>query len=332
MEQETCAVFVDMGTTNTRVWLARGGQILASARAQIGVRDSARDGSNARLREGLRNLLVEVIRQGRLHTRFAEPRCVIAAGMITSTLGLSEVPHLEAPAGLREMALGVRRLHFPDVTELPILLVPGVRTGTLTADVGQTCSADIMRGEETLCMGLIANGLAPLPGVVLNLGSHWKAISLDVEGRIVSSVTSLSGEMIHAVQTTTILASALPQERPQLLDSQWLEAGMAEQRASGLARALFCVRLLEQAKATTAEQRFAFLAGAMIASDLDALMSKKVLGKANNVSLIGHPALAGAWRHALDAVLIGATIISEEQTDEALLAGLQLILSESDIA
>ena len=54
-------------------------------------------------------------------------------------------------------------------------------------------------------MGLVANGLAPLPGVVLNLGSHWKAISLDENGRIVSSVTSLSGEMIHAVQTTTIL-------------------------------------------------------------------------------------------------------------------------------
>ncbi|HEX4795308.1 MAG TPA: 2-dehydro-3-deoxygalactonokinase [Humisphaera sp.] len=332
MEQETAAAFVDMGTTNTRVWLARGGQILASARAQIGVRDSARDGTNARLREGLRDLLAEVIRQSRSHANFADPRCVIAAGMITSSLGLSEVPHLEAPAGLRELALGVRRFQFPDVTELPILLVPGIRTGKLTSDAAQTCAADIMRGEETLCMGLIANGLAPLPGVVLNLGSHWKAISLDEKCRIVGSITSLSGEMIHAVQTTTILASALPQERPQVLDTEWLEAGMTEQRASGLARALFCVRLLEQAKATTAEQRLAFLAGATIASDLDALLSKNVLRKRKKVTLIGHPALAGAWRHALDAASIGATIVTEQQTDNALLAGLGQILGESDFA
>ncbi len=44
---------------------------------------------------------------------------------------------------------------------------------------------------------------------------------------------------------------------------------MAEQRKSGLARALFCVRLLDQQGETTAEQRMAFLVGACIASDLD---------------------------------------------------------------
>ena len=54
------AIFVDAGTTNTRVWLMRGEAILAHASAMVGVRDSARDGSTDKLRAALRDLLAEV--------------------------------------------------------------------------------------------------------------------------------------------------------------------------------------------------------------------------------------------------------------------------------
>ncbi len=43
------AIYVDMGTTNTRVWLARGDEILARGSKTVGVRDAARDGSTTRI-------------------------------------------------------------------------------------------------------------------------------------------------------------------------------------------------------------------------------------------------------------------------------------------
>ena len=289
-----CTVFIDTGTTNTRVWLLSGDEILARATASVGVRDTARDGSPARLHTTLRDLIAQVCTEGK-----STPTSVVAAGMITSSLGLVEVPHLPAPAGLTELSKGVRTYHFPEITHLPIRLVPGVRSGSIHCTVDTIGSADVIRGEEVLCMGLVAQGNLKARSTLLNLGSHWKVISLDDDCRIASSVTSLSGEMIHSVQTQTILASAVPSERPDSLDEAWIEGGMREQRRSGLARALFCVRLLEQRTESLPEHRLAFLIGAFVAADLDAMMARGMFANDETVAIVGARALAEAWKYAL---------------------------------
>lgn len=321
MANELCAVFVDTGTTNSRVWLARGEEILAKAEAQIGVRDTAKDGSSVRLRSSLKELIENI----RAEVTEAAPVCVAAAGMITSSLGLAEVPHLHAPAGIAALAAAARAFQFPEVTDLPVLLVPGVKSGQMPCELATVGAADLMRGEETLCAGLVMLGLAKTPATVLNLGSHWKAIKLDDDGRIAASVTSLAGELVYAAQTQTILASAVPHERPANVNNDWLEAGMREQRTAGLSRALFCVRLLEQSKQGSAEDRLSFLIGAFIAADLDALSARGVLS--DSVVIVGSGGLAEAWRHALAKVEIQAQIISGEQSERALLAGLRSITS-----
>src|SRR5262245_63271978 len=81
---ETCLVCVDAGTTNTRVWLTAGDRVIARARAGVGVRDTARDGSSERLRGALREL-IDRLRDDSRNQGFARsPECVIASGMITS--------------------------------------------------------------------------------------------------------------------------------------------------------------------------------------------------------------------------------------------------------
>lgn len=314
-----------MGTTNTRVWFVREAEVLARAQASVGVRDTARDGSPVRVRSALRDLIQEVRQQVRNRGIASEPVCVLAAGMITSPLGLAEVPHAFAPAGIRELASSLRRHDFPDITDLPILLVPGVRSGPRQSDLSSIGEADVMRGEETLCLGLTALGLVQPPATVLNLGSHWKAIRLDAQGRIQSSITSLAGELIHAAQTQTILASAVPKERPASLDAVWCEAGMKEQRNAGLARALFCVRLLELRHAGTPEQRLSFLIGAFVAADLDALVRQGVFAGATGVALTGSGAIVNAWQCALERVSIRAAALSEAEIEAGLLAGLRAI-------
>jgi 2-dehydro-3-deoxygalactonokinase len=317
------AIFVDAGTTNTRVWLMRGEEILARASAMVGVRDSARDGSTARLQAALRDLLAEVQTD-------EKASCVIAAGMITSSLGLADVPHIAAPAGLQELAAATRTYQFPDITSLPVLLVPGIRSGAAECDYNSVTSVDVMRGEETLCVGLVELGLAKLPCTVLNLGSHWKAIQLDEQGRVSSSVTSLTGEMIHTTQTHTILASAVPHERPIFISSDWAEAGMREQRNSGLARALFCVRLLEQKGHCTPEERLSYLIGAFVAADFDGLKQRGWLRSGNSVLITGGGVIAETWASALAKDSIYSRIVSQEESEKALLTGLRAILQQAN--
>ncbi len=315
--QKATIFCVDLGTTNARVWLLHNREVVARATAPFGVRDAARQGSSTSIGRGLRALL-ENVSASAVGTPPAQ--LILGAGMITSSLGLKDVPHLSAPVGRSDLSAGVKRLHRHEVSDLDILLVPGIRT----LHDGEVI--DMMRGEETLCIGLLALGALAPGGMLLNLGSHWKAIQTDANGRIVSSVTTLSGELIHAVQSQTILAGALPQGRLEQFDMDWTEAGMKEQRNSGLARALFFVRLLEQQGRTNAEQRMAFLLGACVASDLDAWLRQGLLHR--SVLISGGGAVAQAWRWALQKQSIAAEICSAAQIESAMLTGLQRICAE----
>jgi 2-dehydro-3-deoxygalactonokinase len=341
IDKDFCAIYVDMGTTNTRVWMMRGDEILARASRAAGVRNSAHDGSTTRIQAVLKELIAEVQNQTKDVTDSNSLVCIAAAGMITSPLGLAELPHLPAPAGRRELSHATRSFEFPEISPLPFLLVPGVRTGSTDLPSPQSPQAvgqsDVMRGEETLCAGLHALGLVARPGVVLTLGSHWKAIRLDVEGRVDSSITTLSGELIHAVQTQTILASAVGNAWPAMRETDrpasdraardWIAAGMQEQRQSSLARALFCVRLLELGDQGTPQDRFSFLLGAFIASDLDALLAGGALAVDSQVTISGHGVIAKAWAHALAQMAINSRVLTEEETERAFLCGLKAILS-----
>lgn len=191
MKPELCAIYIDMGTTNTRGWLMRGDQVVAASMRDVGVRNAAQSRSPFQIQHSLRELITTLSQEAQEREHPCTPVCVAAAGMIGSSLGLVEVPHLPAPAGIEELSAASRWWHFPNVTELPILLVPGVRSGLRIGSAEDVHELDVMRGEETLCAGLIAAGAIVGPAVVLNLGSHWKAIKLDQDGRISSSATSL---------------------------------------------------------------------------------------------------------------------------------------------
>jgi 2-dehydro-3-deoxygalactonokinase len=184
-----------------------------------------------------------------------------------------------------------------------------------------------MRGEETLLIGLHALGLIAPQSTLLNLGSHWKVIEFDARARIASSVTSMTGELIHTAQTQTILAGSVPQTRPSVIDQTWLEAGMREQRRSGLARALFCVRLLEQGSDGSAEQRLSFLIGAFLASDVDALVSRGLFASEGTVVITGGGLIAEAFSGALARLSAQAVILDDADVECGLLAGCHSVYS-----
>lgn len=317
---------VDMGTTRTRVWLVEGERIWSSVAEDFGVRDVARGGTPQALEDSLRSLLSRA-KADALGAGLQTPIIgIAAAGMITSPLGLLNVPHIRAPAGASELARSIQRRLFDLDGTLPVYFVPGVATGDPSLGIDATLSSDLMRGEETLCVGLLATGQVAAGSAILNLGSHWKWISIDEEARIARSRTSLTGEMIHAIQTQTLLASALTQARPEAFDPEWLVRGGNEAASSGLSRALFCVRLLELAGTTTPTQRLSFLYGAFLEAEMRSLLANDFFSNLESVCLIGSPPLAEAWQRWLAAADVTSTVLSEGQRERAYLAGLQHLL------
>jgi 2-keto-3-deoxy-galactonokinase len=75
-EDSLSAIYIDAGTTNTRIWLMRGNAVLSKSHAQVGVRDSARDGSTRRLKESLRDLIEKA--RATAQAARTPPACVVA--------------------------------------------------------------------------------------------------------------------------------------------------------------------------------------------------------------------------------------------------------------
>ena len=172
---------IDTGTTNTRVSLWRGGHTLAQQSTQVGVRDTAISGSRAVLQGAVRETIKAVLAQA--DATADTVTLAVASGMITSALGLHEVPHLPAPAGLDDLAQGMVRVEVPEVFAKPIWFVPGVRNEVSMSSLLDFEAMDMMRGEEVEVMGLLEQLGLNGPAMLVLPGSHTKFISLDQDER-----------------------------------------------------------------------------------------------------------------------------------------------------
>lgn len=308
-------ILLDIGSTNSRGWLTRDGAILQSHSLPVGVRDSARDGSSAAMAAAAALIRALAPSDGAFG--------VAAAGMITSPQGLADVPHVSAPASASDLAAGAVRLSAPGVSPVLILLVPGVRTEAQDDD----SSADLMRGEETLVIGLIALGLMAPDSLLLNAGSHWKLIAVDAGGRLARSRTSLGGEVVHAVQSSTLLSVSLPRGPLARVLPVWLEAGAEAATREGLLRALFAVRLLDQHGGTTPDQRLSWMIGACVSDDLRALVRLGHLRRGSRVLVAGPGAVPGAWAHLLRREGCEPQVLAPEAIERAFVSGLLRIVA-----
>lgn len=318
---------VDMGTTRTRVWVYQKDHIWAHTAKDFGVRDVARGTTREALSKQLSELITDTLDLARAAGLADMPTSIAAAGMITSPLGLVNLPHISVPAGPSEIAEAIKSVRLNSGLSRPLYLVPGLVTGNGKGSTTEVLASDVMRGEEVLVIGMLMRGLLSPGGAVLNLGSHWKLIQTNMDGRITGSHTSLTGEMIHAVHTQTLLTSALPQERPENLNAGWLSIGAKEESRSGLSRALFCVRLLEQSGETTTQQRISFLYGAFIEAELRSLLRLMRSTQVGPICLVGGQAVARAWHERLTAATIPSLIVGEAERDSCYLAGLLELVS-----
>ena len=108
---------IDCGTTNSRVYIVNDkGKVIGKASKKVGVKDTATTGSTETLKTGLEAAYYAAIEQAGLESN--DIAFIISSGMITSEIGLKELPHIWAPAGMQDLADNIIKVH--DTSIFPI--------------------------------------------------------------------------------------------------------------------------------------------------------------------------------------------------------------------
>jgi 2-dehydro-3-deoxygalactonokinase len=281
-------------------------------------RDSA-DSSSRRLADAVRAAIEEVTRQ----TGTSQPELIVAAGMLSSEVGLLAVPHILTPAGIEELADALVLRTIPEVSAIPVYFVPGVRTPA-SEDPDGWMRADIMRGEECETLGAVTEltrqGLLDPDQdgqVFVWPGSHTKLVEVDRRGRIVRSQTTLAGEFLQAVARHTLVAASLPAGLPLVLDPAAVEAGARATEEQGLGRAAFLVRIAAVGGSLSAEERAAFWISAVVSDDVRSLARHSILTDARQVWVGGREPLRSLYARNLASQTLGRVSRLDDDLVEA---------------
>ena len=154
---DTYTITIDGGTTNTRCILWNSSrQRIDEQKREVGVRNTAIDGNNSKLKNAVKECLEQLLEDHSL--TYDNINHIIASGMITSDVGIVVVPHLTAPADLEQIARSTVAIRLPEICHngSPMILVlPGSHnkfvavnadkeiTGCLTSISGELLSAII---------------------------------------------------------------------------------------------------------------------------------------------------------------------------------------------
>ncbi|MDL4618032.1 2-dehydro-3-deoxygalactonokinase [Citrobacter amalonaticus] len=284
-------IIIDSGSSATRLYLMDSDdlQVIDRSVIQTGVNSTIDKGSNEFLKTEMASGIKELLNRHSLSTE--EIEFIIASGMITSNLGLYEIPHQEAPADIEQLAKHAVRFAGNALlpVNIPVILIPGIKNKT-TAQWQNLSGVDLMRGEETQAAGVLLAWNPTLPCTLIELGSTTKLISINEKGEIAGSITSLSGQVYAAILKQTFVAASIENAEDAKLDEMVIDAAYRSITQSGFLRTVLMTRFLQFSLPSTAAQRKLFLESAMACDDLKLLSDAQHQGFNLNgdVYLIGN--------------------------------------------
>ena len=116
---------IDGGTTNSRVYIWQDSRIISQATRHIGVRNTAIDNSNQKLMQAIHDALFEALNTVNITEKDLD--AILASGMLTSNVGIMEIPHITAPVTINELSESITVRKIPEIAEKPILFIPGIK-------------------------------------------------------------------------------------------------------------------------------------------------------------------------------------------------------------
>jgi 2-dehydro-3-deoxygalactonokinase len=276
---EAVMLGVDWGSSSMRALrIAADGQVLDVRRNNDGVFTASGD-FGQRLRAQLGDWLA--------------PRPdipVVLCGMVGSDRGWIGAPYVDAPASVEDLARALATPPFAGTARI----VPGVKVGE---------DSEVMRGEETLVMGLAAQtGLAD--ATLCLPGTHSKWVRLR-GGRIDRFRTYMTGELRALLLAQGALATGVE----QVESSQAFRSGLKSAGAA-LSGRLFQARARRLLGQLAAEHTASFVSGVLIGEEVAAERMK--VEPDVPVFVAARGALADAYGTALYDAGMAHTIVDPE--------------------
>jgi 2-dehydro-3-deoxygalactonokinase len=231
-------IAIDWGTSSRRSHRVEGGVPIASERDERGAAGLVADDYPAE---------VAAIR-GRLGDL-----PVMIAGMAGSNIGWRQVPYVEAPATLDDLAGAL------EWTDERTAIVPGL----CCREAGRV---DVMRGEEVQLLGAAAAGLVPPDALLCQPGTHSKWAGLE-GGAITAFVTAMTGELFALLSRQGLLARQLT---GTVAPGAEFERGVLEGARCDLAASLFGVRARGLLGQLNGKDAPSYASGILIGADVTA--------------------------------------------------------------
>lgn len=328
-------LLIDSGTTNSRIRLFNKNEnkVIDIEKIRIGVRNTAIEGHNGNLINQLKAGIQRILENNQLVP--SDINYIIASGMITSNLGVYEIPHITCPASLEDFVNHSKVSHLKEFFNIPCVFVPGMKNKVST-EVGNAFDSinqfDIMRGEEVETFGLLKQIDVQGKGIMLLPGSHTKFVVVDENKTLTSCLSTLCGEILLAMQKETILSDALSQDLINCIDEKMLEQGFTASKQFGLTRSFYHIRLLQLFSSLDANQRANYFVGSVIYEDIQALLkSIDRFEKMEWIIVGGTNPLRKVFTHLLKCLDYDWKIIeaTNEQVEYSLVYGAQEIGSRS---
>lgn len=292
-------ITVDGGTSNTRTYLwTANGQILTQRSQAIGAKTSAINGSNQAWKKAIHNMIERMLTECAVSDNAIQG--VYMSGMLTSDLGILEVPHLTAPVCMKNYQEHLIRVHLPEVFSKEIVLIPGIKNTLSNAEsLDSLRRFDIMRGEETETYALIEQYGAGQNTIYILPGSHNKYVFVDESSTILATSTTLSGELLNSIVNDTIVSSSVDHGFPTMehYNLEMIQYGCEMHRKEGIGRALFLTRLFDRFGKQSKYNLQNYVLGVVLESDLSALHNAAFFEDTMNVRIVIHG--NGAFSHAL---------------------------------
>ena len=292
-------ITVDGGTSNARTYLwTANGQILTQRSQAIGAKTSAINGSNQAWKKSIHNMIESMLTECAVSDNAIQG--VYMSGMLTSDLGILEVPHLTAPVCMKNYQDHLIRVHLPEVFSKEIVLIPGIKNRLSNSEsLDSLRRFDIMRGEETETYALIEQYGAGQNTIYILPGSHNKYVFVDKNSTILATSTTLSGELLNSIVNDTIVASSIDHGFPTMehYNLEMIQYGCEMHRKEGIGRALFLTRLFDRFGKQSKYNLQNYVLGVVLESDLSALHNAAFFEDTTNIRIVIHG--NGAFSHAL---------------------------------
>lgn len=299
---------IDWGTSNLRVHqIDARGVIVQSRRSAQGILNVPANGFAKVLEEQAGDWLSEW-----------PDVPVVACGMVGARQGWLEVPYVQCPVAIDDLARALA----------PVALSAG-RALHLVAGAawrGGVDLADVIRGEETTIVGALGDTVADAGGdaLVCLPGTHTKWAWV-ANGALQRFRTTMSGEVYQVLLEHSILGRMAVSDAA--FDSSAFRRGVIRAGThGGLLHHLFSVRALRLFDELGEEQAPSYLSGLLTAADVLAMRDAGEL--AGPLTLLGEGASGQAYEQAFNALGVPYTLADG---DAAVASGLHAIASRAGL-